>query len=771
MDLSTWLHPHRQSRWRWRRFRRELSQQRPPRGLAPAVVGTTLISSGVILLSGLNAERFKNNLIRQFSEEKINQIARNLEAETLDWAVWDETYEHILGRNPDYYKNQYNQYSFARTPFVVSLDKKGDIYSSTTWDLNSKSVAPLPSDEGRTIQQQIPGLDPMQPHTFLARLKGRPFLFSAQLVRRVDSSAPPPGRLLFVRPLDTQDVSFKDSSTLNRALGVTAEFYGLPPKAPLNPLAPISVTVPLKKWQGRTPMQLVVERLPQERLNALRTIVTLGLAATGLLAASLLRSYGQGRSFRLLERRNQRTRLQTSRDLEKRRNNDELTGLFSEVGLTKAMEIQSKQFPGFRQALAHIDLDHFSLINNGLGKGQGDAVLQHFAKRLQQSVHPSAAVGRIGGDNFACCLISTSDSALRTEVSNLNQELNDLTITINEQPLNITVSIGASLVEDYNHSRALHEASIACSVVKVEGGHGYQFFGDTKGTTSSYLAIQQANQELIRAIHDQRLELHGQHAWQLNRGPDLPATYVELLCRIKHPESGKAYWRENIIEAAQLCGSLPLFDQTILQLACGNIKRVTQRSDKPISHSETVYAINITPDTLIAPGFVLNIDRLVDSHGIAPQIICLEITEQAALRNPGEAISAMRKLRQLGFRLALDDFGTGMTSLGYLRDLPLDYVKIDKSFVRKSSQDKSSNLVVQFVVELSKEIGFQTIAEGVEDIAQLLELQAAGISIAQGYITTRPCPFLPTGDDWPLMRSGADTLGRNGLLTGSTIGP
>jgi diguanylate cyclase (GGDEF)-like protein len=518
-------------------------------------------------------------------------------------------------------------------------------------------------------------------------------------------------------------------------------------------------------------MQLVIERQPRERLNALITMAIMGSGASILLTISLLRSYSQGRQVRLLEKRNQHARWQTSRDLEKRRNNDELTGLLSGAGLSKAMDIQTRRFPGFRQAIAHIDLDHFSLINNGLGKGQGDAVLQKFTRHLQAAMHPSAVIGRIGSDNFACCLISTSDSALRTEVSSLSQKLNDLIININNQPLNITVSIGAALVEECQHSQALHEAGIACSAVKVAGGHGYQFFGDAKGTTSGYLSIQQANQELVSAIHEERLELYGQHAWQLNGDPSLPATYVELLCRIKHPTSGAAYWREDIIEAAQLCGSLPLFDQTIIALACSSLKRLMQRSNVSAASTEPIYAINITPDTLITPHFAQKLDQLADSHGIDPQMICLEITEQAALRHPGEAIGAMRKLRQLGFRLALDDFGTGMTSLGYLRDLPLNYVKIDKSFIRKSAHDKPGNLIVQFVVELSKEIGFQTIAEGVEDLEQLLKLKAAGISIAQGYITTRPCPFLPSGDSWALTRSGAETLGEENLRSSSLSNP
>ena len=745
-------------RWRWRRCLRDLRRQRPPRGLVPALLGTTLISSGVILSAALNSERFKNDLLRQFVEEKINQIARNLEAETLDWAVWNETHDHLLNRNPDYYKDQYNQYSFARTPFVVSLSRQGSIHSSTTWDFKTKQPVPLSSTQEKAVQQQIPSRTPLQASTFLGRFEGRPFLFSAQPVRSTDSSAPPAGRLLFVRPLDTNDVSFKDSATLNRALGVTREFYGKPPGRQLNPLAPLYVTVPLQRWQATTPMQLVIERQPRERLQALRTIAGLILIATVLLVLVMLRTYAQGRRFRLLELRNQRTRLQTSRDLKKRRNHDELTGLLSESGLLQATVSQASRFTGFTQAIAHINLDHFSLINNGLGKSQGDQVLLTFASRLKETIHPSGAISRIGGDKFACSLIGTSVSALRTEVSSLSQHLNDLKIDINGQPLNITVSIGASLIEDSNHARAMHEASVACSVVKVEGGHGYQFYGDAKGSTSSYLAIQQANQELITAIHDRRLALHAQHAWQLNQGSELSATYVELLCRIQHPDTGKPYWRENIIDAAQFCGSLPLFDQTIIELACSNLSNLKQQGVGPGAHSQIVYAINITPDTLISPSFVQSLDQLVDSHDLDPSMICLEITEQAALRNPGEAVVAMKKLRQLGFRLALDDFGTGMTSLGYLRDLPLDYVKIDKSFIRKSSQDKASNLVVQFVVELSKEIGFQTIAEGVEDMEQLLELQAAGISIAQGYLITRPRPFLCKPQEWIFAQSGAQIL-------------
>ena len=139
-------------------------------------------------------------------------------------------------------------------------------------------------------------------------------------------------------------------------------------------------------------------------------------------------------------------------------------------------------------------------------------------------------------------------------------------------------------------------------------------------------------------------------------------------------------------------------------------------------------------------------------------MICLEITEQTALRNPAEAITTLKKLRRRGFKIALDDFGTGMTSLGYLRDLPLDYVKIDKSFIRKLPHDAASQLIVQFVVELSKEIGFQTIAEGVEDLELLHRVQTLGITIAQGYLVKRPSSLVAPSDQWCFDVAGEQQL-------------
>lgn len=743
--------------WRhWRRTLRLFKGARPPRGLLISVLATGFFSSGVVALSAYNSERFKNELLRQFIDEKIGQIARNLQAETLDWAVWNATFDHVLGRNPSYYQDEYNQYSFARTPFVAAFDVRGRLVSSTTWDFNRGQVKPLPAADVASLVAQIPPGQPLDAATYLATFRGRPYLFSLQPVRSTDSSSAPVGRLMFARPLDTDDVTFKASSTLNRALGVSRESYGAIAKRPGWLLSPLRIDVPLERWQGARPMPLHIERSPRERQAALLAMAVLLSACALILLIGTLRSSVQRRRLRLLNLQADRRQLQVNRDLERQRDHDALTGLLSESGLLKGVQRQAQRFAGFQQAIVFLDLDHFSLVNNGLGREQADRVLQAFARRLAEHLHPSSVVARVGADEFACCLMGTSEIALRSEISALCQHLNDTQIRVEDQSVNISVSVGAALVEDGQPAHALHQASIACSVVKVGGGHGHQLFGDAQASTSSYLTIQQRNQDLVNAIREQRVELFAQNAWLLTEGQRFPSVYVELLCRLRDADSGQRYWSENLIQAAQFCGSLPLLDQSVLRLACQDLQSLMQQPR--LRSAGLVYAINMTADTLFMPNFRQNLERLVEVHDLDPTTICLEITEQTALRNPGEAITTLKKLRRHGFKVALDDFGTGMTSLGYLRDLPLDYVKIDKSFIRKLDHDSASRLIVQFVVELSKEIGFQTIAEGIEDLPLLNLVQELGITIAQGYLITRPAPLLAPMDEWWFDRPGEQQL-------------
>ena len=767
--LRTWRRPILAARLR--RALRDGEARAQLRGWWPTIAATGLISSAAVAAAAGQTEQFKNTLLASFATEKIAQIAGDLSAEASDWAVWEETDRFLQGRNPHYFTRHFNRYSFARSPLVAALDHRGHLVASARFDEGSQQVVPLAPGAAAELAALLPKGDPLAPITFLARFQGRPYLMSAQPVQASGTASPKHGRLLFVRPLATPQTT----GSLQRALGITGEHYqppGTPAAgaAPWAPLAPLQIQIPHPSWQGKAPLQQVIVRRPSERFAALQGIGALMLGGLVLVGALGARATLRHRAQRHQSLRAERIRRQLHRDLAHRRSHNPLTGLANEVGLVEAMAAQHARFPTFIQAVVVLDIDHFAVVNSGLGRAGGDALLRAYGRHLQAVNHPSACVAHLAADQFACGLVSTSEAALRSEVAALSQSLNDVELHIDGHTVNVTVSVGACLIGEGDVSQALHQASIACSLVKLAGGRSHQFYGDAGASTVSYLDMQRMNEALVAAIKDNRITLHGQHAWRLSTAPHLPAVYVELLARICDPDTGAPCWSEPMVEAARFCGSLTLLDDHILELALGQIAAVQRDPALARQARDLVFAINITADTLLAPDLPARLTALLERHQVEAASICLELTEQAALRDPQAAIVRMHQLRRLGLKLSLDDFGTGTTALGYLRDLPLDYVKIDKRFIWTLQEEISSRLIVQFVVELGREIGFQTVAEGVEDLPLLLELQRLGIGIAQGYITTRPRPFLEREPHWVFADAG-DALWTNTGEQPETPGP
>lgn len=758
------LRPRRLSVWRarWHRFQRDERRSPVLRSWLPSIAVTSLLSSAVVVTAAIHTERITNDLLARFATEKIGQIAADLEAETKDWAIWDETHRFLEGRNPGYFQRNYNAYSFARSPFVAVFDRHGRLTASARFNARHQQIERLGPETERQLAGSIPAGNPRGAITVLARFQGQPYLMSVQPVLASGATGTSNGRLMFVRPLASAN---PDRSGLQRALGILSEHY-LPPgrsaealqpaSAPL--LAPLQIHVPHRDWQGRAPLSQVILRTPRERIAAVLSIA--GLLLGGLVLVSALRVHAgqRQRASRLQSLRSEQARRWLNRALAHRRSHDALTGLLNDAGLAESMGQQRQQFADFLQAVLVFDLDHFAVVNSGLGRSGGDAVLQAFGRQLQATCHPSACVARLAADQFACGVVGTSEPALRSEVASLSQRLNDLELQIDGHTVNLTASVGACMLGDGDVSQALHQATIACSLVKLAGGRGHQFFGDERASTVSYLDMQRMNEALVAAIKGGRIALHGQHAWLLS-DPQLPAVYVELLARICPAEGGSPHWSEPMVEAARFCGSLTLLDEHVLALGLEQIGTVLH--DPELAHRARglVFALNITADTLLSPALPERLNALLDQHGVPPGQLCLELTEQAALRDPQAAIVRMHQLRRLGLRLSLDDFGTGTTALGYLRDLPLDYVKIDKRFIWTLQEESASRLIVQFVVELGREIGFQTVAEGVEDVALLLELQQLGISTAQGYLTTRPRPFLSNDGPWVFADAGHTVIG------------
>jgi diguanylate cyclase (GGDEF)-like protein len=750
-------------RARLHRFLKDGQAFRELGGWLPTIALTGLISSAVVLITALQAERYSNELLARFAAERVRQIAHDLTAETNDWAMWDETHHYLLGLNPSYFERNYNRFSFARSPFVAILDRRGKLLGSATYRSDQQLVQPLSAAAEAELADLIPPGDPLAAISFMTQFQGKPHLMSAQPVRSTRMDGTTAGRLLFVRPLagsPASDPSTRKGATLHHALGILREEF-LPAEQArkqvrglAHPLAPLRILVSHHSWSGTTQLVQLIERRPSERIAALEGIA--GLLVGGVLLAMVMATRS---SLRLRISRHQnllaeRTRRHLDRTLAHQRSHDPLTGLLSHTGLVEAITRQRQAYPDFVQAVLVLDLDHFAVLNSALGRPGGDAVLKDFGVHLQTLNHPSACVAHLAADHFACGLVGTSDAAVQAEVAALTEAINNLAFEISGHTVDISASVGACPLGDGDVSQALHNASIACSLVKLAGGRSHQFFGKERSTTLSYLDRQRMNEALIAAIRDGRIELHAQHAWHLQESQELPSRYVELLARIRRPEGGEPYWSEPMLEAARFCGSLTRLDDHILGLAFQQIATVLNHPTLAAAARNLVFAINITADTLLGRELPARLDQLLQQHGLDPAQICLELTEQAALRDPAAAIQRMRQLRRMGLQLALDDFGTGTTSLGYLRDLPLDYVKIDKRFIWTFEEERTSRLVVEFVVELSTEIGFQTVAEGVENGAMLHKLRQMGISIAQGYVVTRPRPFLDQDPHWVFADAG-----------------
>ena len=736
------------ARHRWRRFRRDLAGCVNWWAWIPGILGPSAISAGLLIASALQTETLKNQLLVRFAQERLNQASQGLLAETRDYANWDETYKFLQGRNPDYINKNFNAFTFVRTPIVALFDDKGELVVDLQFDPKQRRIEPLPIEARLDLLDLLPAGTAPPSRVFLGAVAGKPYLLSLESVFPTRREGKSSGRLMFVRGVDTFQ-----SLTLNQAISIIGEQFQRPRPLNRSLLGPIELEIPHPQLAGREPLQHVVIRSPQERLQALQAILLLLLFVLVLLAVVATRSYLTGRHHRYVDLQLLRKQKRLSRDLQQQECTDSLTGLLSEVGLRRGIREQHARYADFRQLVLHINLDHFAFVTSGMGRSGGDVVLIGLARELRLFLHPSAMIARISADEFSCCIIGTSEAALLSELSELSQTINQLEIAIEgHNPVRISASVGASFIDPADAITAMHEASVACSITKMGGGGGYQLYGESQGATSTYLAIQHSNEELLAAIRDDRIRLHAQHAWSLEQGNRLPSVYVELLARIEDAGDGHCYWSESLIEAANFCGSLRTLDLHILGRAIPAISDIVKAGVPGCR--ELVYAINVTADVLLSNEFVTQLDQQLEQYDLDPNLVCLEITEQVALRNPVQAISTMKRLRKLGVKLAMDDFGTGTTSLGYLRDLPLDYVKIDKSYIWKLRSEATSRLIIQFVVELGKEIGFSTVAEGVEDEELLFELQQLGVSIGQGYLVTRPKPFSARNDDWIFAESG-----------------
>ncbi len=413
-------------------------------------------------------------------------------------------------------------------------------------------------------------------------------------------------------------------------------------------------------------------------------------------------------------------------------NFDALTGLPNRVQLDDHLKYAlslAKRNNG-QLALMFVDLDRFKDVNDTLGHSIGDAYLVEMASRLQQVLREEDTAARLGGDEFIL-MLPDSDTQGAAQVAQKVLDVVANPCRIEQYDLSMTASIGIAMFPDDGEDLETlsRSADTAMYRAKQEGRDRYRFF------TPAMQARAARNMHLVIALrqaleHDQ-FHLHYQPQISINDGRIIG---IEALLRWHHPELGDVSPAE-FIPVAEDSGLILPIGEWVLRTAVRQLKNWMDSGCAPM-----VVAVNLSATQFRHPGFSERVMRILKEEQIQARHLELELTEGVAMYDPDTAVSIMNTLHDMGIRMSIDDFGTGYSSLNYLKKFKVYKLKIDQSFVRDISTDQEDRAIVAAIVSMAKDLGLQTIAEGVETVEQLEYLRAQGCDEAQGYYFNKPLP-------------------------------
>jgi diguanylate cyclase (GGDEF)-like protein/PAS domain S-box-containing protein len=417
---------------------------------------------------------------------------------------------------------------------------------------------------------------------------------------------------------------------------------------------------------------------------------------------------------------------------------DPLTGLPNRRHLMERLRqpLDAGTRSGRSQALLLIDLDHFKTLNDTLGHQTGDLMLQEAARRIVACIHEADTVCRLGGDEFVVvledmCKTAEEAAAHAEAVGKKVLDAIDQPFLIGDHECLSTASIGIAVFgnREGNTDEILQQAEIALYQAKAAGRNILHFFSPAlQAVVNARAALEE---DLRQGIKEKQFLLYYQP--QVERGR---VTGSEALVRWMHPTRGLVMPNDFIPLAEESRLILPLGDW-VLEAACAQIALWAGR--KETAHLSV--AVNISALQFRQPSFVEQVRATLRRTGANPDYLRLELTESMLVENLEDIIAKMTELKSHGLRFSLDDFGTGYSSLTYLKRLPLDRLKIDRSFVHDMMVDATSGAIAQTILSLGRAMGISVIAEGVETEEQRGYLAALGCHSFQGYLFSRPLPL------------------------------
>ena len=413
---------------------------------------------------------------------------------------------------------------------------------------------------------------------------------------------------------------------------------------------------------------------------------------------------------------------------------DGLTGLANRTLFTEHLQLtieRAKRDPDELFAVLFLDFDRFKVVNDSLGHAEGDNLLKQIARRLEDSLRGSDLVARLGGDEFTILLNKISDTSVPLRVAERIQKKLQVPFELGGGDIFTSASIGIALSTS-GHERAedmLRDADIAMYRAKAIGRAKHQVFDQAMHEQA--LAQIRIETELRQAIERKEFCLHYQPIINLQNSRIIG---FESLVRWKHPEFGMIP-PNDFISIAEENGLIIPLGQWILHESCRQLRE--WQISKPAALELTV-SVNLSFKQFLQMDLAEQVAEMLEKTGLHPRYLKLEITESHIMENTETALKTMSSLRALGVQLSLDDFGTGYSSLSHLHRLPVNYLKIDRSFVTQMIESGENSEIVRTIVKLAQNLKMRVIAEGIETAEQLVQLKNLNCEYGQGYLFAKP---------------------------------
>ena len=423
-------------------------------------------------------------------------------------------------------------------------------------------------------------------------------------------------------------------------------------------------------------------------------------------------------------------RVEVAAQLEEKAFHDELTGLPNRSLLLERLAdaLHRASRHDRMVGVLFLDLDRFKVVNDSLGHGVGDELLSETARRLEQTIRPDDTVARLGGDEFVVVIgnmVRTTDALVAAERvrSAVAQP-----VTLGNESTVVTTSVGIAIAfGDESPAELLQDADTAMYRAKEGGRDRAEMFDDH--LRAQAVRRHSVEQTLRSALENKRIEVHFQPLVRISDGSVVGA---EALARIRTPE-GELLQPVEFIDVAEDSGLIADLGSQVLTLAFQRVARWSKNANRPFS-----MAVNVSARQLADPTFPTLVGEALEKNNLEPQQVALEFTESALIAANPVTEQVLGELTELGIRMGLDDFGTGFSSMTYLKRFPINFLKIDRTFVAGLDSNDDDTAIVTGTVALAHSLGLQVVAEGVETEPQLQQLQKLQCDLAQGFHFSEP---------------------------------